>query len=353
MEMDFFRNIFENLDSNNIGFICETIVASLTAYKISSLYAMRKEYIPKDISTILKTPRSNLLFNEFKDNPQYVDIITTFIYNLFKHFNVEDLTNFWNNITSLSIEIKEKLPSSQGYYTYNYDDLNKIEIEKQIVFPTIYHELFHVSSTNRLSKDISFSGFCQIRNNLSIGRGLNEGYTELLTQRYFGTNNDIADSYIYLWIVAGYLELMVGKEKMQSLYLNADLLGLITELGKFISEKEIMKFIASTDFLLDYLDNKPQIIEKRMILNNLRFVNYFLIKCSVNKNLLEAKKGLISNNKAKSNINLFVSKLLNEIKTNGIKYKIMDDDFIERTIIYSYNEFYAKYNKALEYQLKK
>ena len=351
--MDFFRNIFENLDSNNIGFICETIVASLSAYKISSLYATRKEYIPKDISTILKTPRSNLLYNEFKDNPQYVDIITTFIYNLFKHFNAEDLTNFWNNITTLSIEIKEKLPSSPGYYIYNYDDLNKIEIEKQIVFPSIYHELFHVSSTNRSSKDIAFSGFCQIRNNLSIGRGLTEGYTELLTQRYFGTNKDEADSYIYLSIIAGYLELMVGKEKMQSLYLNADLLGLITELGKYISEKEIMKFIASTDFLFNHLDSKPKILEKNMILENLRIVNKSLIIFFVKKNLILSKDNIISNHDAGDNIASFINKLPKIIKTNGITYNVMDDEFTQNAINVACNDFNHTNNKNYHISLKK
>ena len=353
MENNTFKSFFKKIDINSLQLICQLIIIYFASYKVSKIYEMYKESLSKDINTILKSPNNHLLFTEFKDNFQHLDIISTFIYTLFKHFNTEDLTIFWNNITTLSIEVKDSLSSSQGYYIYNNEGLNKIEIEKQILIPSIYHELFHVASTNRFTKGISFCGFSQGNNKQIIGKGLNEGYTELLTQRYFGLNEDISDAYIYLTIISSLLESIVDKDKMQSLYLKADLFNLINELAKYASENEIMKFIASTDFLLDYLDSKPQIIEKRIILNSLKFVNYFLIKCSVNKNLLEAKKGLISNNKAKSNINLFVSKLLNEIKTNGIKYKIMNDEFIERSIISSYNEFYTKYNKALEYQLKK
>ena len=65
----------------------------------------------------------------------------------------------------------------------------------------------------------------------NIGIGLNEGYTELLAKRYFDKSNN--NGYIFETQIAKLLELIIGQEKMESYYFNANLYGLIEELRKY------------------------------------------------------------------------------------------------------------------------
>lgn len=86
-------------------------------------------------------------------------------------------------------------------------------------------------------------GFSQkIANKYSKGKGLNEGYTELINQRYFART--IADgsgakiSYPREQVLAYGIEMLVGREKMEELFFNADLDGLIAEMSKYMPTQE-------------------------------------------------------------------------------------------------------------------
>ena len=107
--------------------------------------------------------------------------------------------------------------------------------------------------------EIEYSGFHQfsLKSGLfNLGEGINKGYTELLRHRYFITENDGFESYTYEIDTADKIEKITGKEKMESLYLNADLPGLIQELKQFSSEEAIIKFISDVDFIFKNFDEK-------------------------------------------------------------------------------------------------
>ena len=101
-----------------------------------------------------------------------------------------------------------------------------------------------------------------------IGLGLNEGYTELIANRYFSNqrtsrllkNNydykyDLNEEYPLQVLIASKLEEIVGKTKMESLYLTANLHGLIKELEQYTSREQIDKFLSNMDFLHSNMDN--------------------------------------------------------------------------------------------------
>lgn len=196
----------------------------------------------------------------------YSVAILYFIDVLEKNFLPSDLVNFYNNINSLRIgriEKKSIYNDSSGVY---YSCLNYIKIKNHLIY-SIYHELFHMAST-KIINGVIYSGFYIVDDKKMIGLGLNEGYTELIANRYFSNsrtsrllkNNydykyDLDEAYSLQVLIASKIEEIVGKNKMESLYLTANLHGLIKELEQYTSREQIDKFLSNMDFLHSNMDN--------------------------------------------------------------------------------------------------
>ena len=152
---------------------------------------------------IEKTPKiirinNEIDINKIKKKP-FFDKIINFHDVLSNNFKENDLNNFYNNINNLKIYEKSfKLinfvlgKGREGLYE---PVKNKLCISKECKDDTtLYHELFHMSSSFVKDKLIC-SGFAQMNsksNNKTIGVGINEGYTELLTSRYFNNEKFIS-----------------------------------------------------------------------------------------------------------------------------------------------------------------
>lgn len=140
----------------------------------------------------------------------------------------------------------------------------------------VTHELLHAAS----SKNCFLFGF---HNGLiRTGRWLNEGYTELLNNRYF--DSSFGFSYPSEVFLMNKLEHIIGKEKMEQLYINSDLKGLINEINKYLSKKQTWSFIRGKN------------ISKRLL---------YLQKMSINK----------SKNENKPIDNLFISQIQSVFST--------------------------------------
>ena len=151
------------------------------------------------------------------------------------------------NINTLKIKCKRH--DSHNYADYYLWLDNRIFLLKYCGFISIYHELMRMASYY-LTKDlISMSGFQQSNNlTTSIGLGLNEGYTQLLTERYF-YDQDVLESYQILVPYAKMAEMVVGKDLMEELYFNADLYGLQEEFAKDTAREDFVKFIDDLDYI--------------------------------------------------------------------------------------------------------
>ena len=184
------------------------------------------------------------------------------IYTIESCFNKKDLNNFHRNIKNLkliNLNVTENectlyspeevylagayLPFSNKMITYNGKATS--------------HEMLHVSSTNNSKRFAHLSvGFQQVnRIKPHIGEGLNEGYTTHLNRRLFECVNGpvvIQSIYIMEPIVAKAIEDVIGSEKMQSLYLNADLKGLYDSLSTYLTEKETDELVIGLDNINKY-----------------------------------------------------------------------------------------------------
>lgn len=168
-----------------------------------------------------------------------------------------NLDNMYNNLKT--IKTKEKrfflryllLIFYAGFYECKE---NKILLLKKYKNLIINHELFHMASSVYDKKnDILFMGFYQgdYKKKRRIGRGINEGYTTLLAKRYFNEEcEQINESYKVCAYICEKLEEIIGRKKMEELYLDANLLGLIETLSQYDSEKNIVLFINSVDSII-------------------------------------------------------------------------------------------------------
>ena len=317
------------------------IIIFYAVHKSVGLYTLHRNYKPKNISKVTLPPELNIEYSDYDIKEiaikKYGEKLVKFTETVINNFKEEDLKNFYNNIKNLNVKTKNFTFQNLILRTkiggsYNLKK-NEISLNGKVSDLSLYHELFHMASS-RYENGIRYSGFHQssIKGGImSLGEGINEGYTELLTKRLFENDVLTANSYEYLVFIVSKLEEIVGKEKLQSLYLNSNLKGLIEVLKKYMPIKDVMEFIANTDFLVNHLDDvKLKMFEKNMINKCLKNVNRFLIICYCKK-LQRIKKAFgLSYNKFLERIAVFISTLTSSIKIGKNEYNVMTkEDYIE------------------------
>ena len=168
-----------------------------------------------------------------------------------KNLSIETFNILINNIEKVKIKHRRNNDKDITITTGNIDHKGIITLYEQDDI-TLYHELFHAASTYYDEKqDNEFSGFNHhLRNPQKfIGLGFNEGYTQLLTERYFN-NSQSCDSYVNEVHYVKLIENLMGKEKMLNLYFKSDLINLILELCKNNSEEQVFEFLTNMDLFI-------------------------------------------------------------------------------------------------------
>ena len=312
----------------------------LFVYKI---FPSIKKYKLKRINKYLEPfglEKYILNFNSFEENNDIKtltykkDIFYKTAYEKFKkvlelNFDSTDLHNFYYN--SEWVKVHKFIPNPFTYTIGYYDSgINKLKYRSI----SLYHELFHLASTNNEIIP-AHCGFEINEENKSIGYALNEGYTDLLAERYF--NEDIEDSYYEEAQFARSIERIIGRKKMEKLYLNADIIGLINELKKYYSIDEIEQFLINMDVILKV--SSSYMIDDEIIKINLLVEECicFLLKgfCKVMKNSncsLENKKKQILDFYNNNQLFYGVSGNTFEINIDKIN-KIVNDNLNENIII--------------------
>ena len=259
----------------------------------------------------------------------FSNAILNFLDVLEREFPKFLLRNFYDNIEHISINKVQKIIKNKkinGRYRF-YDNI--IDLDDNSV-SSIYHELFHLAST-RVSGKYCYSGFLVYdkHHRQSIGRGINEGYTQLLTERYFGgektkhflwdnygmkaTKRIVGGSYSFQVFICSMLEEIVGKTNMEKMYLTANLYDLVNILSKFSNKNSTEEFLSNMDFLhenlkyvylLSYDGNVDKI--KTVFIKTCKF----LIDCYKMKLNIEVKNGL-SNSKKDLMLKKFINSLSN------------------------------------------
>ena len=319
-------------DCSSIIEILNPVVSFYSTNRFIKKYKLYRQLNLKNIDIISLSDSSKKIFNVNVRNlasNNFKDAVIFFTEVIMNKFSSTILDNFYKNLCDLKIhprhfKLKNSIFKTHIVGIYKIKE-NIIEIDYNDVTSSIYHELFHMASS--IYRDgVEKSGFIQISKNpyfLNLGYGITEGYTELLTRRYFGY---YSSSYEYEVNVSEKLEIIVGKSKMESLYLTANLLGLIDELKKYISESRIRDFIFKVDFLNTHLrDKNLKTHEKEIIIFELKSVNDFLLQAYTSKLKKQYNLKEINENELCENLISYLKSLPNNLEIAGYEYKIPYD----------------------------
>lgn len=238
-------------------------------------------------------------------------IIDSFIRVLEENFDEDMKHNFYHNISSLKLTKKKHLPAHvSGIFD---SDKNEIlygeDVSKEKPFD-LFHELFHMSSC--------VNGNVGFHNKINrCGCGINEGYTELLTRKYFGW--DERDySYFNEVGVAAVINSVIGEERMKSLYMHGDYSGLLIELEHYLG-KDAHSFVVKLDQYTRFMTQAPFLvrippIDKR-VMSLMDFVSKNLAKIYFKKN-----ESLLMDENASQELFLNYYKLLYTWNSSELSY---------------------------------
>ena len=350
--MDFFNNIANQLQQIDYSLITK-IASPIFIYYISNTtyksYKPHKDAKVKKDTTIMLPPdivrKPSEVDKEKIVKQKFGAEIINFCSIISNNVQNDNLGLFYNNINNLATYTLDfritNFLFDKSLHAYYMPEDNKIVAKKYDYNLAIDHELFHMSSSYYdKNKLIWFSGFSQkaFKRN-TIGVGINEGYTQLLTERYFGNNKKLLESYTFEKKISKKLELIIGKLKMESLYFKADLYNLVEQLKQYNEESNIINFINDVDFLSKHISKGYRLpMDKSIIASKLRSVNSFLLKSYLKKLDIELKNNLITQNILQEKLQEFISLITTSILNGKIKYKVFDKREIEKMLFDSTNE---------------
>lgn len=278
-------------------------------------FKLIKKYYTKKFRKIVKTPEIiNLEKIEITDE-RVKDFVKKSIH--IKYFNK---SFFYNNLKTLKIKRSNNLKAlNLSVNQYTPID-NTICITDEMA---LFHELNHVCSS--YYNGVDYSGLSQNE----FGTGINEGYTELLMERYY----QFTDSYCAERKIANNLEKIIGKDKIEECYYTANLYDFIEELKKYDTEENVLKFINYIDIMSSLIDNT--ILNKvyyPILIGSMKKINLYLLKWYTisQKKLLD--KNLISNKQCFNNIQKYSKKLLNLKNTDLVNYNVLTKSKIKKEI---------------------
>ena len=154
----------------------------------------------------------------------------------------ENLKNLYNNLSNVKVR-QSFLLLLQGIKGQYNGEENILEYSLKTAKG---HELLHLASSYYDKKNnICQSGFITHIGNVTFGRALNEGYTDLLTRRLFNSGTSFYNGEVK---ITRFFELLLNKKEMEKYYFNNDMPGLIKQLSNYVSREEAIKLITLFDF---------------------------------------------------------------------------------------------------------
>ena len=326
--------LFEQINYETLIQSLSPIVLLYATNRVYHDYMLQKETKPKyvKINDNFEVEAKNKMVDLKKIAAQkYNYAIMEFVRVMNNKIPKENLNNFYNNINEL--KIKDNCFSIKNSVFADYDvKRNSIRLFRNDFFTVVYHELLHMASSNYKNK-IRYSGFRQTMGSNSIGEGINEGYTQLLTERYFGHVNELKGIYEYEMHMAKKLEEIVGQRKMENMYFNANLKKLVMELSNYSSEDDIKKFIANVDFINVHIKNtNPTPLLKNLLARSIKETNYYLFETYLTKLKYKLDNNEIDSELCQKLVTEFALSLGNTAKVGSIKYETLSVDYITETI---------------------
>lgn len=156
------------------------------------------------------------------------------------HDNLETL-----NVSYYNFWFYNRMSDSNVLGSYSLLE-NEIYIDKKGSLRILAHELLHVLGSKIDGPEYK-SGFhyANAKDRIHLGKYFNEGYVEVLADRYFGMRSTPA--YAKDKVFATLIEDVVGREKMEELYSHGDIEGLFDELLPYTTEDKLVNFFKDVE----------------------------------------------------------------------------------------------------------
>lgn len=275
------NHVFKNIIFGFVNFDYYNKANKVKVYKVLNKHISARVSISQDH---IKSSNDKLKRKLEKKIEKFITVMLTRCKNT-------DLKYFFNNFSLSRFNVSNigKESNILGRYT-------PITMTEHLLylyaFSSTYHELMHMASTY-MDDNQFHSGFRVSWDNdkQQIAKYFNEGYTQLMTEKYF---NVVNHSYAQFVSFAEQIEELIGQEKMEKLYFEADFLGLVQELEKYNTKKSITKFFYDIDSIGELqksIENVASNEELYNIKNEIRNktyeVNDFINYCWKAKNLID------------------------------------------------------------------
>ena len=198
--------------------------------------------IDKPVYMLLSNEEKKVLLDVTKELETKNKKAYNFYETLKENISPENLRNFINNIQIAKIRIHRRLPFSSPIVYGMFDNKKKTVTIKKNKPNVFSHELLHLSSSKLYYSSVGFHFY--EKDDFQIGRGLNEGYTEIQNNRIFYRSF----GYIKLQKLATLIEMFYeNKEDMQNQYFNGDINGIYHELSNYMTFEEINNLLIDID----------------------------------------------------------------------------------------------------------
>lgn len=197
-----------------------------------------------------------------------------------------NLDIFYKNIKNVNIIEAPKKELSNPTIVAEYDIFhNKIRYLKKYYKIGIFHELFHLASTI-IGKKRIYSGFFQLDKKTKefVGFGLNEAYSAILDERYFGDcvpekKDVVGKTYFIIKYLTSMIEEAVGRENMEEWYSTCDLETLTNTLAYATDYESTLMFYQCLDNILILLESKKFYQTKiKAILSSYEYASIYIAR---------------------------------------------------------------------------
>ena len=235
-----------------------------------------------------KNYKSELKKDDIQKLEKNIEYFANTMYNSCKNFNIQ---KFMKTIsTTKFIHINNPVEEENGTIRDGgYDSVtNTLEYSSKT---SLFHELLHVASLGNRYGKIVRGGLSFDTNETKsiIGASLDEGLTELLRIRYLQPND--TSRYYFESKMVKHIEYLIGRDKLEKIYFNADYMELFLELTKYESVENTLLFIdALDDFsesrILNSWDERT-IEELKDCKNQFEFIYKYITRAYCNKVKME------------------------------------------------------------------
>lgn len=255
----------------------------------------------------------------YEKRKEFIKQVKHFLLVMTEQCKYFDIDLFHNNFSKMKFKFYDRKKKESGIIIFLSKKCKIYDME------AIIHELIHLA-TIRVDGSVEYCGFSinDYYYGDSFAKGLNEGYTQLIKERYFGNDSNIV--YPFEVKYAKIIEFLIGKEKMEELFFSTNLKGLFKALEPYANSSKFRAFLND----LDHINNNfpPKNTTDNTYQQYFDQIHTFLFNCLKQKAELEPDNIEINDYLEQLFTNPTTYKYnngKNEITVNYLSHEILDD----------------------------